>query len=222
MISTKGYNLEQTNNTDQFTLYIKGSTELREEIYKSINNTRLLTNIFLDDENDTIIFIAEMAVTLTTFLKKGCLTMTQSVKIVYDLSKQIEYLETSGYAFYGYDLDDILVINDTTFIIASSKYLLDIEENNITFNIPINPPYFSTPELNKLTSLPSKINYRSSYYSLGAVVLFCLLNIYVFSELEMNNTEIDQLLEPICYTKMYWFLKRCFNEKSEQRLLLFI
>jgi hypothetical protein len=143
MLVTKGYKIEQTNNTDQFTLYIKGSSHLRDEIYNSINDTKLLDDIFLDDEIGTIIFSAETVVILTSFLKKGCLTMSESIKMIYNLSKQIAHLETNGYAFYGYDLDDIIVINDTIFIIVTTSNLLVISEDNITFTRPINELYFS-------------------------------------------------------------------------------
>ena len=229
MIATKGYRIEQTNNTDRFTLYIKGSTHLKDEIYKSIDDTNILSTAFYNDETETIIFTAETVVTLTSFVKKGCLTMLEAIKMINDLSKQIAHLEINGFAFYGYDLDDIIVINDTIFIIVNTSNLLDVVEDNIIFNSPIKLPYFSNPEVNKLTILPSTINYRSSYYSLGALTLFCLLNVYIYSELDSYSqidsqleTSIDHILQPLYYTKMYWFLKRCLHKKSEQRILLFI
>jgi hypothetical protein len=231
MIATKGYIIEQTNNTERFTLYIKGQNHLKDEIYKSIDNTNILSNAFYNDESETIIFTAETVVTLTSFIKKGCITMLRAIKMVNDLSKQIAHLEINGFAFYGYDLDDIIVINDSIFIIVNTSHLLDVVEENIIFNSPIKLPYFSNPEVNKLTILPSTINYRSSYYSLGALTLFCLLNVYIYSELDSYldsdsdselETQIDNILQPLYYTKMYWFLKRCLHKKSEQRILLFI
>jgi serine/threonine protein kinase len=227
MLATKGYKIEQTNNTDHFTLYIKGPSHLKDEIYKSIDDTDILSNVFYNDESETIIFTAETVVTLTSFVKKRSLTMLQAIKMINDLSKQIAHLEINGFAFYGYDLDDIIVINDTIFIIVNTSKLLDVVEDNIIFNSPIKLPYFSNPEVNKLTNLPSTINYRSSYYSLGALTLFCLLNVYIYSELDSYldselETQIDLILQPLYYTKMYWFLKRCLHKKSEQRLLLFI
>jgi serine/threonine protein kinase len=231
MILTKGYKIEHTQNTDRFTLYIKGPSHLTDEIYKSIENTNILSNALYDDDLEAIIFTAETVETLTTYVKKKCLNMTQSIKMIHDLSKQIAHLETNGFAFYGYDLEDIVVINETTFIIVNSKYLLDIEEDNIFFISPIIPPYFSSPEVNELTKLPSKINYRSNYYSLGALILFCLLKVYIYSEIDLKSdseleskleSKIDQILQPIYYTKMYWFLKKCFLQKSERRILLFI
>ena len=140
--------------------------------------------------------------------------------MIYDLSKQIAYLEINLMSFYGYNLDDILVINNNTFFIASTKHLISINAKDyyIYFYKPIIKPYFLSPELNELTKLPAKIDYRSNYYSLGALILFCSTNVYIFSEL----TKEEDFLEQINYTKPYWFLKRCFYEDYKKRILLFI
>jgi len=231
MMQTNAYKIEHTNNTNSYTLYIKGSNNLKDEIYKSISDTKLLSSAFYnddDDEDTSITFTAETVVTLTRFLTKGKLTNKKTIKMINDLSRQIAYLETNRFAFYGYNLDDILVINNNTFFIANIKHLLDIKKDNcIYFYNPIDRPYFSNFELNKLTKLPSKIDYRSSYYSLGALILFCMTNVYIFAEIQDIeyvdvDIDIDKILTPIAHTKMYWFLKRCFNKKSEDRILLFI
>jgi hypothetical protein len=205
------------------------------EIYESITQTNILSYAFLseadnevkseadneEEDQESISFTAESVKPLSVFLKKGKLTNQETTKMIHDLSKQIAYLETKmQQTFYGYNLDDILVINDDTFFIASTKNLARIEtkNNSIYFYKPIIKPYFSSPELNELTKLPATIDYRSSYYSLGALILFCSTNIYIFSELK----EIDTILSPIYYTKLYWFLKRCFHEDCKKRILLFI
>jgi hypothetical protein len=147
------------------------------------------------------------------------------IKMIYNLSKQIAYLETIMMSFYGYNLDDILVINDNTFFIASTKYLVNINANDnyIYFYKPIDKPYFSSPELNELTKLPSIIHYKSSYYSLGTLVAFCLLNTNLLvSKEKRSEKDIENILKPFFYTKIYWFLKRCLNKDCEQRVLLFI
>jgi hypothetical protein len=189
----------------------EAESELKSELKSELNNDQL--------EEASISFTAETVKPLSTFLKKGKLTNQETIKMIHDLSKQIAYLETNLLAFYGYELDDILVINEDTFFIASIKCLKKIDKTKcIYFYNPIDIPYFSNPELNELTKLPAKIDYRSSYYSLGALILFCSTNIYIFSELK----ETDTILLPIYYTKWYWFLRRCFLQDSKQRILLFI
>jgi hypothetical protein len=217
------YTIEHKSKTNSYILTIQnGSTH---EIYKSISETNILSNVFFDDTNnvETIMFTAEKVKPLSVLLKEGKLTNQQIIKMIYDLSKQIAYLEINLMSFYGYNLDDILAINDNTFFIASTKHLVSINAKDyyIYFYKPIIIPYFSSPELNELTKLPAKIDYRSSYYSLGALILYCLTNIYIFSESE-ENKEGNSLLESINYTKPYWFLKRCLNEDCKKRILLFI
>lgn len=233
VVKARGYKIEQTKNTNSFILSINHGSFNKKyiyEIYKSITKTKLLSNAFFyDDDEDlmgpsehTINFTASNIKTLSTLLKEGKLTNQMAIKMSHDLSKQIAYLEGNLLAFYGYELDDILVINNEIFLIASITHLLKIEPDNyIYFYNPIEKPYFSNPEIIKLTKLPSKIDYRSSYYSLGALILFSLTNIYIFAEI-VEEKNLDSILEPIYYTKMFWFIRRCFHEKSEERILLFI
>jgi hypothetical protein len=234
LIRTKSYKVEHARNTNSYTLYLQGQpSDYVHELYESITKTDILLHAFISELNNelkselksdqleeaSISFTAETVKPLSTFLKKGKLTNQETIKMIHDLSKQIAYLETNLLAFYGYELDDILVINEDTFFIASIKCLKKIDKTKcIYFYNPIDIPYFSNPELNELTKLPAKIDYRSSYYSLGALILFCSTNIYIFSELK----ETDTILLPIYYTKWYWFLRRCFLQDSKQRILLFI
>ena len=93
----------------------------------------------------------------------------------------------------------------------------------ITFNAPFDLPYFSSPELIELKTLPAKIDYRTSYYSLGALLTYFLLKEYLFVGNEvMREKAIEKCLNPIFYTKVYWFLKRCLKEKCNERILFFI
>jgi hypothetical protein len=234
LIRTKSYKVEHARNTNSYTLYLQGQpSDYVHELYESITKTDILLHAFISEadnelkselesgqlEEVSISFTAETVKPLSIFLKKGKLTNQETIKMIHDLSKQIAYLETNLLAFYGYELDDILVINEDTFFIASIKCLKKIDKTKcIYFYNPIDIPYFSNPELNELTNLPAKIDYRSSYYSLGALILFCSTNIYIFSELK----EIDTILLPIYYTKWYWFLRRCFLKDCKQRILLFI
>jgi serine/threonine protein kinase len=118
------------------------------------------------------------------------------------------------------------MINDNLFIIVNGNNILELDEERksyITFNTPFDLPYFSSPELLELKTLPAKIDYRTSYYSLGALLTYFLLNKYLFLGNEiMREKVIEKWLQPIFYTKVYWFLKRCLKEKSNERILFFI
>ena len=159
---------------NDFSYSLKILGEYKKPLYSSFIKTNILTNAFYDDE---LYFNCEKVETMKEYLNaKGILTEKECVKILKTISKQIKYLELTNYAFYGYDLDDLIVINESIFLVASAKYLLPIIESNIVFDSPISLPYFASPEMFKLTKLPSEINYKTSYYSLGALIVFCLLN----------------------------------------------
>ena len=229
---TKAYTLEKTPNSCSFSLYINGNH--REQIYESIS--QLLSNICYtcyDNQNEKLIFLAETVITLSDFCKKTNqdqkeeqILLEKATYMIKMLSEQIEILKTKNLAFYGFDLDDVLMINDNIFIIVNSNNILELDKERksyITFNAPFDLPYFSSPELIELKTLPAKIDYRTSYYSLGALLTYFLLKEYLFVGNEvMREKAIEKCLNPIFYTKVYWFLKRCLKEKCNERILFFI
>jgi hypothetical protein len=131
---------------------------------------------------------------------------------------KIKYLENAKYAFYGHSIDDILVVNGDIFINISANTLIPIKDNQISFLSPFIKTQFMSLEIRNITSLPSKIHYQSSYYSLAALVIYCLLNKDIQTKVETKVEDLEHLLKPIFYTKIYWFLKRCLHK----RILLLI
>ena len=224
-IVTNGYRLEKTPNSCSYSLYIKG--DYKEELFLSLPCIPNIPNMFYDDYENKIIFVAESVTQLLPCVTEDTITYLQAINMIKCLSEQMNNLKRmSNLIFYGFDLDDILVINKDTFIIVSSNHLLKIDDernNNIVFNCPFMLPYFSSPELIAVNTLPTEVDYRASYYSLGALITFCLTNKYLFVGNEvMRETDIEKVLQPIFYTKVYWFLKRCLTQKYEQRNILFI
>ena len=221
-IDTNGYRLEKTPNSCSYSLYIKG--DYKEELFLSLPR---IPNMFYDDQENKVIFVAESVTQLLPCVTEDIITYLQAINMIKCLSEQMKNLKRmSNLIFYGFDLDDILVINKDTFIIVSSNHLLKIEDernNNIIFNCPFMLPYFSSPELISVNTLPTEVDYRASYYSLGALITFCLTNKYLFVGNEvMREADIEKVLQPIFYTKVYWFLKRCLKQNCEQRNILFI
>ena len=215
MIDTKGYKITKLGEYS-YSLFSKG--EYKKQIYSSLLKTNILTSAFFDPHSNSIFFTAESVQLLSEYLNTKSynkMSEPECAQLITNITSQIKYLEEHKYVLYGYDLNDILVISDNIFIAANSNYILPLENNTFTFSNPNNRPYFSNPELLELTKLPSIIHYKSSYYSLGVLITFCLLNTYYTSELEV-------ILKPIFYTKIYWFIKRCLNKKYEQRVLLYI
>lgn len=214
------YNLTTIN---EFTYSLKINGDFFNKLYHTIQ--KIIKTSHLDYETNTIFLSAENIVPLKTYIleqKTKRLSHSQCIKLINDLTTQILYLNKIGFSFYGFDIDDILTI-DGTCIFCSTQYLLPLDNNSIIFNSPIKQPYFSNPELFKLTSLPYEISGKCCYYSLGLLVVFSLLNTYLLVGNEIKTSEeIDNILRPLYNTKIYWFLKRCLDDDINNRKLLLI
>ena len=151
------YSITQHNKTD-YSLFIKGNS--KNILLESI--IHLLPFAFIDEEE--LYFKAENVCSLQDFLKK--MDYDQCVNLIANISKQIEFLTKHHFTFIGFNLQDIIVVDEYIFFVSSLAYLYPIT-NNITFYIPFKKPYFSSPELIQLIELPGSISIKSCYYGLG-------------------------------------------------------
>ena len=193
-----------------YKLLLKG--EYIKPLYLSLLKTGLLTNAFYNSDEDALFFTAEKINTLAAYLdKEESLTEAKCIRMIDTLTKQIKYLETQNYAFYGLNISDIIIINEIMFININPDTLQPITNNNIIFLHPFYKPQFVSSEIRQLTKIPFKIDSKTGYYSLAAIIIFCLLN----EEIDGNEEPkyIETILKPIFYTKIYWFLKHCLNDK---------
>jgi len=214
----KKYTIENVND---FTYSLKINGENAIPIYKSLK--KLLTNsVYYDSESSTLFFSAETILSFKEYLLNTKFSYKNCIKMIDTLTKQINILRRLGYGFYGFDITDIIVI-DNIHVICSSEYLLSMMNDNIIIDSPINRPYFTSPEIIQLTTIPSAISHKCIYYSLGVLIIYCLLNTYLLVSNELKSAEeIDFILMPLYNTKIYWFIKRCLDENINKRLLLLI
>jgi hypothetical protein len=205
---------------NEFTYNIKIHGENVTPIYQTI--MKMLNSTHYNSDTHSIDFSAEHVIPFKQYLTTHKINFNVCIKMIDELTKQILFLKKINYGFYGIDINDILII-DNKFIFCSAQNILPIVNNAFIFYAPINRPYFSNPEILELTTLPAEINYKCVYYSLGALVVFCLFNKYLLVGNEIKDTkEIDTILSPINNTKLYWFLKRCLTEQIDKRVLLLI
>jgi hypothetical protein len=215
------------------------SNILYNSIIKSLNKISS-SFLFIDNVNNELFFQANTIYNLLEYMKQRqhekqnngiLMDYEQSMYMIACLSEQILYLKNNHFSFLGFDLQDIIIINNNIFFIATNQYLVPFNNinmhgynyNHISLLSPFVKPYFSSPEILEITKLPAFIHYKSCYYSLAALVIYCLLDEYLFKGNEIKNEhEVDILLQPIFSSKMYWFLKRCLYNDYEKRSLLFI
>jgi len=195
---------------------LKGTTMTT--MTKTNTNTNTTTNT-----TKTLQFKATKVSTFTQYkesqLKKK--HYTDVLLIVHHLVTQLEYLiKNTQHVFIGYNPKNIIVIDDNKFIYLSNEHLLPIENNNmISITCPFSTKdFFFSPELKRIKEIPTKINYKTSYYSLACLIM------NIFQEENQQDQQDQQLLDslPIKNTKLYWLLQRCLNEDPNKRSILFI
>lgn len=212
IVDNKSYSLCKKGKYS-YSLCIKG--EHCKAIYSSLLKTGLLIDVFYNSEENTICFTGEKIDTLENYLhEEVVLTESKCIKMIDTLTQQIKCLEKLKYAFYGHNVSDILIINDDIFININANTLLPIKDNTITFLCPFEKTHFVNPEIKKITNLPSKIHFQSSYYSLATLLIYCLLTNDI-QGIQKNDIQenLDAILKPFFYTKIYWFLKHCLKYK---------
>ena len=210
----------EITSINEFTYALKLNGDNIYPLYQVIK--KIIKTMHYDTKTSSVYFSAEKVLSFKEYLLYQKRTHRKCIKIIDDLTKQILTLKEIGYGFYGFDLNDILTIDDH-FIFCSSQHLLPIVDDKIGFYFPINKPYFCNPEILQLTILPSEISYNCVYYSLGVLVVLYLLNNYLLVGNEIKSVdEIEIILKPIYNTKIYWFIKRCLDENIDKRVLLLI
>ena len=219
------YNIIPIN---EFTFSLNIPGDYNKYLYNAIQ--KIIKSAHIEYETNSIYFAAEKVMPFKTFILANKISYHKCIQIIDDLSKQIMFLHKLGYGIYGFDINDILTI-DNHFIFCNTQNMLPLKDDYFIINMPIKHQCFLSPELYKLTRLPARINYKCCYYNLGIFIVFCLLvvnenkneneNEIKWNEIKLPE-EIDKYIEPLHDTKIYWFIKRCLNEDIDNRLLLLL
>ena len=152
-----------------------------------------------------------------------------ALQIIQHLMKQLKSLFHYKHTFYAFSLEHLFVIDNQTFIYLNLQHLLplDMESNpqkqnpTLTLKIPFKREIdglFLSPEIQEINELPFSLDYKTIYYSLGALIINFLFDKQIK---ENNNHTIIEILKPIKETKLYWFLVRIMKPNPEERWLYF-
>jgi hypothetical protein len=153
------------------------------------------------------------------------------------LTQQLKYLvSTESRTIIGYAAEHVIVINDKKFAYLGSEFVSEIEAVNQDLNhdnktqicYPFSPTdFFVSPELLKITELPSHVHYKTAYFSMACLIISALLNNSDFYTEYLQDHQSDKIItalhtHPINGTKLYWLLSRCLLEDPERRTILLI
>ena len=172
------------------------------------------------------------------------LSYTSCLFLLSFIDKQNDFLIKNRSSIFCIRIKDILVINDSIFIFINPGNIKPIDETgNITFLSPFPRRGFCSPEISAIKSLPCKIDKVTYYYSLGALLVFCITNKNVCeicgldSDSDLNSASglnfiidentgvykhIIQYLKPISHTKLYWTILRLLPIELNKRKAIFV
>jgi len=196
-----------------------------EDLIKSITKSKIILGATTTEKYDTLILNATSIKTFSEFHKDQAntngtrrLPIPIISKILYDLSNQLKYLISyKNKTFIGYNTENIVVIDNNKFVYLSNEYLKDIDTNEETIMISspfTSKEYFLSPELLEVKVIPSYINYKTSYFSLGQLI------VNLFSEDENENEILENI--HIKNTKLYFSLERMLEKDPTNRSIIFI
>jgi len=220
-------------STDEFSIYKNERDktfftiefqENSESLINSLIKTKLVIASSIDDEYKTISFRASSVKSLKKFLlKRENSNYKNALKIILSLTKQFHYLITKEYlCFYEFIIENIIVIDDEKFIYLSNEDLLKLTEpTKIQFVKPFNREGFISPELLKINAIPSELNYKTIYYSLGALVVYFLFEKNI-NDKDMIRCDLNEILKPIEGTKLFGLLNRCLFEEANSRSIIYL
>jgi len=205
-------------------------------LINSLIKTRIIQGGTSTDDYRILKFKADTVKSLSQFQEekqkergKKSLNTNEVASLVSNLSSQLELLLSYSYTVIGYNPNYTIVINDKKFAFLGSELINRVEDNMILISSPFtSKDFFLSPELSEIKELPSYIHFKTSFFSLGCLILHVLLsedefyNEYLKNENKTLDIEMLLNLHPIKNTKIYWLLYRCLIKEPKNRSILLI
>lgn len=216
-------NIKDTNNTGTDTVTNDNDNNYRTQIiYKSILLTQILPMSIYTPKG--IFFTANTTQPLSEFLAEIIHHNTSThqiynicIRMMVSLVLQLKYLHnTHKHVVYGFNLNDIIIINHSTFIFANPSRLVKVINSTVAgtgtgsivrFETPFYKPMFCCPEIQRIRTLPATVSEQATYYSIGDTIL------HIF---KLNNCTIP------LRSKLDWFVQRSMDNDPTLRTLIYI
>ena len=161
---------------------------------------------------------ADHVATLEELLKHNRdFNYSECLSLLYDVGNQLQSLERFNLGIAFLRPNDIVAIG-SHFMFMNGHILLPISNKEMTIEEPYKRTPFFSPEMQNLTGIPSQISFKSGYYSLASLVVFCLTGRHIATAEESSGEILDKLYA----TKLYWALERCLETNPRDRFYLII
>ena len=236
IIKNDNFYIGQDQSDNQtFTIFFDSYNEA---LIKSLLKTRIILGATTTEKYRSLTFKATSVLTFFDFQKELerenkslKLTYNLALKMTHNLVTQLNYLITQfSKTFLGFSPKNLIIIDKSKFIYLCDEFLLDIIKNGengekLLIKSPFTrDDFFFSPELLSVKEIPSFVNYKVSYFSLGYLILYTLLGHDSDSEELQEKDKISHRMETLIIknTKLYWLLERCLVEEPKNRSILFI
>ena len=234
IIKSENYKVYKLDNSIFKIIFRNSENALVDSLVRS----KLITGSSTDETYRTITFKAESVKSLKEYLNdygkrvgKNTLLISDVVKMIRSLVMQLIYLlERTKSTILGYTPEEIIVINDEKFAFLGSELVakFDVETEEAMISCPfLLTDFFVSPELLKISELPSYTNYKISYFSFACLIIYAMLGDDEFYREYLRHKQPSKILEelnnhPVKNTKIYWLLSRCLVEEPKNRSIIFI
>jgi hypothetical protein len=208
-------------------------------LIRSLTKTHIIQGTITDDYT-TLRFKALSVKTFPQFIEQQSkvrgsphISINLAANMISNLSAQLSHLITKeSQTIIGYAPENIIVINEQTFAFLDSELVAEIDpvgKEMATISCPFTvTDFFASPELLKIKELPSYVHYKTSYFSLGCLLLYALTeykeDFYKEYLKELKCEKVHEYLTGLHFknTKLYWLLSRCLVKEPKKRSIIFI
>ena len=159
-------------------------------------------------KGDQIIIDTDFGESLETRFKKKPLSYYEALRLSMCMGMHLAALIPLNKSVLFFSTKTIYIIDEDWYILLDPAIVSIISDNTVMQTTPIDLNEELAPEVKNNSSLPFKTNISCAYYSLASLVV---------KMLDINN-DLDRLAG----SKLYYFLERCFVNDPSKRFFLFI
>lgn len=190
----------------------------KEETEKEEIQSKTIKTIYNFDSVQTLKQILER--------KDGLLRYSDTQNLFLQIGSQLVNLDRNDYVYPFLDVDNIIIINDETFIYIGENIIKKEKNNTISITRPYKKTFLFSPELYNIKELPKTLPSNSWIYSLGVLSILCLtgnkrLLTNIHKEKNIVNS-FKQMIDMIQDTKLYFSILRCVERNPLKRIFLYI
>ena len=135
------------------------------------------------------------------------------VNLLHNLASIKNKLEKEGLMFVNLDISDIIVIDSSKFLFINYNNIYELDKKEIVVDKVLKLSDLNEKSIKEIDEIPFRISIKSVYYNIANLLVYCLFNT-VYKD--------EETINPIYYTKLYWFLTRCLNNNRDDRVFIYL